>query len=538
MADSETDQEEMEEEIDEENNGDESEVSEVEEDEENDTRPSSRNTNKRSWVWGHFKYEDSLKKAKCDYCKSLICCNKGSTTGLSNHLKSKHNITKNQEKNQLTIHEVINNSEAIVYSKETFRKFLIEWIVKNDLPFTCVESEDFRSMICLLRKDAFIPSADTIKNDIISIFDESKKKINSILQILGVTTDNASNNITFLQAVEDELSKKFIRFESKDKHVRCLAHVMNLAAQQALTTLKAIEDNEPSNENSGDKSIPQQQEKFKAQCKVANISNLNVILDVRTRWNSTHDMLMRARTLKEPINTLSNSDQNLRALSINEEEWVRLSEIEELLKCFAKATKQICGETYPTLSYAIPIYNILLNKLEDFRDTPNRFENGKEAAINAINKLKEYYNKTDTTLYTVSLILDPRLKLEYMKDNEWEKCWIDKTKNDVSEIYNTLYAPKEIQNTRIECELDRYLKADRAQPLTNVLKWWKLHEEEYPHLANMAKDYLGVPATSAPSERIFSSAADVITYDRASLAPETVRSVMCLKHWYRSGLLA
>ena len=60
----------------------------------------------------------------------------------------------------------------------------------------------------------------------------------------------------------------------------------------------------------------------------------------------------------------------------------------------------------------------------------------------------------------------------------------------------------------------------------------------------MAKDYLGVPglllicfiyysiiffnvkifylvATSAPAERIFSSAADVITYDRASLAPKT-----------------
>jgi hypothetical protein len=44
-------------------------------------------------------------------------------------------------------------------------------------------------------------------------------------------------------------------------------------------------------------------------------------------------------------------------------------------------------------------------------------------------------------------------------------------------------------------------------------------------------------ATSAPAERIFSSAADVITYDRASLAPETVRAVMCLKHWYKSGFL-
>jgi hAT family C-terminal dimerisation region len=77
----------------------------------------------------------------------------------------------------------------------------------------------------------------------------------------------------------------------------------------------------------------------------------------------------------------------------------------------------------------------------------------------------------------------------------------------------------------------------------------------------MAKDFLGVPglllvyflfyyylmifinvkiyliATSAPSERIFSSVADVITYDRASLSLETVRAVMCLKHWYKSGLL-
>jgi hypothetical protein len=48
-----------------------------------------------------------------------------------------------------------------------------------------------------------------------------------------------------------------------------------------------------------------------------------------------------------------------------------------IFQCFAKATKQICGEIYPTLSYVIPIYNILINKLEDFCDTPDRFEDGK-----------------------------------------------------------------------------------------------------------------------------------------------------------------
>jgi hypothetical protein len=56
-----------------------------------------------------------------------------------------------------------------------------------------------------------------------------------------VTTDNASNNITFLKAVEDDLSERYICFDSDDRHVQCLAHVINLAAQQVLITLKADE---------------------------------------------------------------------------------------------------------------------------------------------------------------------------------------------------------------------------------------------------------------------------------------------------------
>jgi len=42
-----------------------------------------------------------------------------------------------------------------------------------------------------------------------------------------------------------------------------------------------------------------------------------------------------------------------------------------------RATKQICGETYPTLSYAIPIYNVLLNKLEIFCGSENHSEANK-----------------------------------------------------------------------------------------------------------------------------------------------------------------
>ncbi|RIA82486.1 hypothetical protein C1645_835286 [Glomus cerebriforme] len=71
---------------------------------------------------------------------------------------------------------------------------------------------------------------------------------------------NKLNNCEEL-AVQVELDKKSINFNSEDKHVRYFAHVMNLAAQQVLITLKAI------------KASPQQQEKFLAQCKATDISN-------------------------------------------------------------------------------------------------------------------------------------------------------------------------------------------------------------------------------------------------------------------------
>ena len=62
------------------------------------------------------------------------------------------------------------------------------------------------------------------------------------------------------------------------------------------------------------------------------------------------------------------------------------------------------------------------------------------------------------------------------------------------------------------------------------------HVDEFPYLAAMAKDYLAIPATSAPAKRIFSSAANVIIPDRTSLAPKTVHAIMCLKHWFQSNI--
>ena len=63
------------------------------------------------------------------------------------------------------------------------------------------------------------------------------------------------------------------------------------------------------------------------------------------------------------------------------------------------------------------------------------------------------------------------------------------------------------------------------------MNWWDFHSIDYPVLAKIAKDYLSIQASSAPSERLFSGAADVITDDRNRLSPDCARALVCLKSW-------
>ena len=44
---------------------------------------------------------------------------------------------------------------------------------------------------------------------------------------------------------------------------------------------------------------------------------------------------------------------------------------------------------------------------------------------------------------------------------------------------------------------------------TDILEWWAAQEEKFPHLSVMAMQYLGIPATSASAERLFSIAGRV-----------------------------
>ena len=93
-----------------------------------------------------------------------------------------------------------------------------------------------------------------------------------------------------------------------------------------------------------------------------------------------------------------------------------------------------------------------------------------------------------------------------------------------------------------EREPEQYLSLPRLAHADDHLKFWKVHETHFPNLTPLAKVMLGIPPTSAESERVFSCAGNIVVPTRTCLDPQKVRMVVVktthifklnfLKYWY------
>ncbi|CAG8839655.1 17339_t:CDS:2, partial [Cetraspora pellucida] len=128
-------------------------------------------------------------------------------------------------------------------------------------------------------------------------------------------------------------------------------------------------------------------------------------------------------------------------------------------------------------------------------------------------------------LHLAAIVLNPRLKIQYFEDLGWSLYLVAQIKNIIKSKYESSYAPVSSQNTystlelppvnitkriykrvRVEhqSQLDTYLLMPRIDPDKDILEWWRENEVNYPNLAKFARDCLPIPATSVPSEEVFS----------------------------------
>ena len=83
-------------------------------------------------------------------------------------------------------------------------------------------------------------------------------------------------------------------------------------------------------------------------------------------------------------------------------------------------------------------------------------------------------------------------------------------------------------------EIDRWLTEPNL-PLDStpddIRRYMRDRRTDFPIIMQIARDFQAIPATSSPSERVFSYAGNLITKKRTSIISENVRYVLCLRSW-------
>ena len=103
----------------------------------------------------------------------------------------------------------------------------------------------------------------------------------------------------------------------------------------------------------------------------------------------------------------------------------------------------------------------------------------------------------------------------------------DSSESDTSNI-NTISIDNLVEGV-VDAELARYNKETPLETNSNPLEWWKNKMKTYPIIANVARRYLGIPASSASVERLFSVAGLTISDDRGRLSAEHASQLIFLR---------
>lgn len=271
---------------------------------------------------------------------------------------------------------------------------------------------------------------------------------------------------------------------------------------------------------------------------------------VSTRWNSVFLMFERLIQQKAAIAAVMNDStvtpaRKAASLEISQHEWQIIADLVDILRPLQVATTTLCSEKEVTASSVTPIITRVIEKFLPLQARDSDIVRNYKSKVTEELEIK-FKLTQDLFLspLTLASFLDPRYKnLSFLSDgNKTELLTVVASKLNAEEIDEAITSTNTVTaldflladedetqvifaDKRIE-ELERYRLEQCIGRNEDPLKWWKSNEKRFPLLARLARKYLCIPATSAPSERVFSSAGNVVTHKRSTLSSDIVNSLV------------
>ncbi|WCJ29532.1 hypothetical protein M5689_011160 [Euphorbia peplus] len=168
-----------------------------------------------------------------------------------------------------------------------------------------------------------------------------------------LTLDNCSTNDSMVSMILSKLPRDKLMLHGTYLHMRCCAHILNLVVKDGLEVIgEAIEKIHDS--VSFWSATPKRVEKFEATLRQLKIPfSKKLVLDCKTRWNSTFLMLQVAISYKDAFKQLKQRDSLYKCVP-SDQEWEVAREFCKRLELFYRVTERFSGTHFPTANLYFP----------------------------------------------------------------------------------------------------------------------------------------------------------------------------------------
>uniref|UniRef100_A0A671L3S2 BED-type domain-containing protein n=1 Tax=Sinocyclocheilus anshuiensis TaxID=1608454 RepID=A0A671L3S2_9TELE len=266
-----------------------------------------------------------------------------------------------------------------------------------------------------------------------------------------------------------------------------------------------------------------------------------LIQSCKTRWNSR--WAVAAVLSDRSVTKLSDA----RTLELSDENWMTIETMLPILESLKSATTALCSETYVSVSMVLPVTMSLLNRhlCPEAGDSNKVAEFKGTVAASLERRISTLDTEKAGSAAQLASALDPRHKHLSFLQVDMQQAVRDK----IASLYQSLPSnddensgtvnedgtstPKQKKiclraffgydygESMNEDELELYWKEPSIPLNEDPLRWWCGMSRRFPKLYRLACRYR-VPATSVPSERVFSSAGIIVNRLRSRLSPDHV----------------
>jgi len=371
-------------------------------------------------------------------------------------------------------------------------------------------------------------------------------------KIVTIVSDNGAN-------IKHAINNHLLKY-----HHPCVAHTLNLSVNESINQntefLRVLKICRAIVGHFKHSNLAT--EKLKEFQKQMGLPELKVKQDVSTRWNSTLNMIERLIQIKNPLSAaISSLRRAPNCLTSNE--WDIITDCAPILKPFESLTIELSGEKYPTLSLVIPLVRGLQYTVRKVRPETDAGILLQSSLLDSVSRRLGSLEKNK--IVSKSTLLDPKLKKtafglednannaqQWLVDELTSIISINNGAND-NNIGNINETPTSLTSTGCSYSLwdhfdqkvtevrsvicpnvsatlmmRQYLELPHLPREKNSLDFWKQHKMILPELYKLQQKYLCIPATSVPSERVFSKAG-LLTNDRRNrLSPKNLNYIIFL----------